>query len=474
MYQIDNSTAAQAIPASTEAGSKGYFTDGNPATGTPATILPAEFMNMLMMENINVLAAAGIQPDKSKFNQLALAISTITGSNLTWANLGGKPTTVAGFGITDAATKTELSNAVNSLVPKTGGTLSGALILSNGSNDSPEFGWETPTTKVYVDVVNNSVRFFGNISGAETLFPLVLNLQSKLASVFGYSVWHEGNLNPATKADKATTLGGYGISDAYTRPATDSLLSGKAAKATTLAGYGITNGLATGTGGIGATAATSELANAFAVPYGGMWSVVPSTQGVPFSYGSLLHAVYDANQSWTQIAADMAGGGMYWRGSINGSVQQFKKLWDSDNFNPSTKADNVAASETVAGVARVATQAQVVAGGDDSVIVTPKKLRFGFAASFTDNGYIVFPSWLGGFTIQWGSVLLQQNATGVASSVIGYPNKILFATAIGTANSIQQTTSVQTAVNVIARTNTSLTLANDDVTQYAYWVSFGY
>lgn len=337
MYQIDNSTAAQAIPASTAAGNKGYFTDGNPATGTPATILPAEFMNMLMMENINVLSAAGIQPDKSKFNQLALAISTITGSNLTWANLGGKPNTVSGFGITDAATKTELSNAVNSLVPKTGGTLSGALILSNGSNDSPEFGWETPTTKVYVDVVNNSVRFFGNISGAETLFPLVLNLQSKLASVFGYSVWHEGNLNPATKADKATTLGGYGISDAYTRSATDSLLSGKAAKATTLAGYGITNGLATGTGGIGATAATSELANAFAVPYGGMWSVTPATQGVPFSYGSLLHAVYDANQSWTQIAADMAGGGIYWRGSINGSVQQFKRLWDSSNFDPLTR-----------------------------------------------------------------------------------------------------------------------------------------
>lgn len=119
MYQIDNSTAAQTIPASTAVGSKGYFTDGNPATGTPATILPAEFMNMLMMENLNVLVAAGIQPDKNKFNQLALAISTITGSNLAWANITGKPTTLLGYGITDTynsdQTNKKITEAISSI-----------------------------------------------------------------------------------------------------------------------------------------------------------------------------------------------------------------------------------------------------------------------------------------------------------------------------------------------------------------------
>ena len=47
------------------------------------------------------------------------------------------------------------------------------------------------------------------------------------------------------KADKATTLGGYGITDAYTKAATDSAITkavaGKADKATTLGGYGITD-----------------------------------------------------------------------------------------------------------------------------------------------------------------------------------------------------------------------------------------
>lgn len=47
------------------------------------------------------------------------------------------------------------------------------------------------------------------------------------------------------KADKSTTLAGYGITDAYTKTETDNkigeLTTGKADKATTLSGYGITN-----------------------------------------------------------------------------------------------------------------------------------------------------------------------------------------------------------------------------------------
>lgn len=45
----------------------------------------------------------------------------------------------------------------------------------------------------------------------------------------------------AEKANKATTLEGYGITDAYTKTQTDNLLKGKANTATTIAGYGITD-----------------------------------------------------------------------------------------------------------------------------------------------------------------------------------------------------------------------------------------
>lgn len=60
------------------------------------------------------------------------------------------------------------------------------------------------------------------------------------------------------------------------------------------------------------------------------------------------------------------------------------------------------ATEFHQGTAKVATQTQTEDGVDDTTIVTPKKLRFGFSASFTSNGYIVFPKWMGSLIMQWG------------------------------------------------------------------------
>ncbi|MGC1549431.1 MAG: hypothetical protein WA777_12965, partial [Rhodanobacter sp.] len=77
MYQIDNSSAAATQPASTTPGPPGFFTDGSVTGGIPATIVPAEWLNAVQEELINVLAAAGITPTKNQFSQLATAIKGI-------------------------------------------------------------------------------------------------------------------------------------------------------------------------------------------------------------------------------------------------------------------------------------------------------------------------------------------------------------------------------------------------------------
>ncbi|RON52936.1 hypothetical protein BK666_02230 [Pseudomonas frederiksbergensis] len=97
MYQIDNSTAAATIPASTAAGTAGFFTDGNPATGVAATIMPAEYQNMLMMEVINVLNSAGVTPSKAVFTQLTTAIKALAqqGTSNSTTDTGSANTIVA-------------------------------------------------------------------------------------------------------------------------------------------------------------------------------------------------------------------------------------------------------------------------------------------------------------------------------------------------------------------------------------------
>lgn len=83
MYQIDSSGSVATQPAPAAAGTPGWFTDGNPATATPATILDGDWFNAIQAELINVLAAAGITPTKGTNNQLLSAVNALFAASIT-------------------------------------------------------------------------------------------------------------------------------------------------------------------------------------------------------------------------------------------------------------------------------------------------------------------------------------------------------------------------------------------------------
>ncbi|UQS15558.1 hypothetical protein [Pseudomonas sp. HS6] len=76
----------------------GGFIDENPVAGTPGSLIPAAWGNSVTQEILNAIKAAGLTPDETKTNQLATAI----GALVDFTKLKNTPTTLAGYGITDA------------------------------------------------------------------------------------------------------------------------------------------------------------------------------------------------------------------------------------------------------------------------------------------------------------------------------------------------------------------------------------
>lgn len=80
MFRIDNDTASTVLPTPKPVGQPGYFTAGT-IGGEAATIVEADWLNLVQEELLNVLSAAGIAPSKLTNSQVIQAILYLIATN---------------------------------------------------------------------------------------------------------------------------------------------------------------------------------------------------------------------------------------------------------------------------------------------------------------------------------------------------------------------------------------------------------
>lgn len=125
------------------------FTEGDPGSGTPATVVTAQFLNGIQEELVGVIEAAGLSPNAAVVNQLRRAIFELSypvGSYYWTRRTDLTASQILGFGtwvqlppgrvpVTLNISETEFN-----VVGKTGGAKAHALVAAEGPAHTHQIG----------------------------------------------------------------------------------------------------------------------------------------------------------------------------------------------------------------------------------------------------------------------------------------------------------------------------------------------
>ncbi|EJH1052825.1 phage tail protein, partial [Salmonella enterica] len=148
MFHLDNNSGISAMPkpAVQQSSATRWFTEGG---GNNSPSWPGQdWFNIVQAELLNVLTTAGIAPEKTAFNQLALAIKAIINkdallkdnllSEIRTAGASSQKTARENLDITDATLNkkglTQLSNAVDSTSEAQSATPKAVKIAMDNAN----------------------------------------------------------------------------------------------------------------------------------------------------------------------------------------------------------------------------------------------------------------------------------------------------------------------------------------------------
>jgi phage-related tail fiber protein len=187
-------------------------------------------------------------------------------------------------------------------------------------------------------------------------------------------------------------------------------------------------------------------------------------------------SVWHASASTTSTIADAAGQARPRNLAVVWCIKAWNAPINQGNIDVAALAAvTVQATETNRGTAKVASDVQMLDGANDLVMLTPKKARKGFAISLAENGYIAFPTWLGGVIFQWGVIPVVAVDTVVPLSfTLAFPGSCLGGVVVG--NRATAVSGGTSSWYFASPTKTGATLVHDGSnggTMGAYWFSWG-
>ena len=362
----------------------GKFVDENTATGQVGSLIPSSWGNAVTDELLNVIQAGGEQPAENDNDQLLAAIKVIVRDSIPPEKIR---TTLAEYGITDAYTKsvTYTKAEIEALLKNMSALPVGAMV--------PFPKGAVPAGFLEVD---------GSVQSAAT-YP---DLAAYLGTTFNQG--NEGAGNFRLPDSRGEFLRGFDH------------------------GRGVDVGRA-----LGSWQDSDNKAHTHGSTAGAAWKFLSSdaTGGAGLSGGSGSRVTYTAEIT--------SSGGSEAR-PRNLAVMWCMKAWNAPvnqgNIDVAALAPLAAqATEINQGTAKVATTAQMLDSANDFVLPTPKKLRWGFSISLAANGYIAFPSWLGGLVLQWGTSLGFSSTPVVVTFPMAFPNAafaVVATTHIGATNAV--------------------------------------
>lgn len=118
MHRIDTTTAVGALPAPLAVGTPGYFAHAPALSGNTPTVVSSDWCNAIQEELAGVIEGAGIVLDKTRHDQLVLAIQTIGANSagslygMITSNTPGLETTSVSIAIGQARDSTNTANIV--------------------------------------------------------------------------------------------------------------------------------------------------------------------------------------------------------------------------------------------------------------------------------------------------------------------------------------------------------------------------